>query len=459
MQSTNVDQLRIQCQSIANAHEFQLIRIECKWSIEHEHRSNVHPVDELLPPDHNINVLNDDCLQEIWNMPEIGLYELLQLSNICERFEVIARKSFCKKYAIDKELFVDMDLWQVHEILYIFGDLITSVDLSNNENGHIVLSLVEKYCENITSLICEYNGAATLPALRSLVPKLHQLTIQNFSDNLSILFDDRNVVYPLKKLHCIGFLNLTLPSMKLPQLTDVCLNGYSGTHRLLCSDFFPLNGQIEILEMRYPTFNLQITPHAIFKQLPNLKELSVIESVFMSIADFSCLTQLQHLKKLRLDVDFTTDESKTSFILESLRDANVHLESLSLKNVLFEWPNRLTYEICQMKTITSLKINYIDSITDDVLIQFVKQLDKLECIDIADISSMEKVYNVLKVPGHLKEAHFAIESEHDDASEILDEKSMAAIDAIIEANKINLRVHVPLSCEVSDLNSSICMVE
>lgn len=108
-------------------------------------------------PNHILNTLNDDCLLELFESPVFSLWDLVTIANVCTRFHGVAKKAFRTKSIDDKEIFRAIDLWRMEEFFCAFGELITSIDLSENEstNADIMLWLLLKHCTNITNLECK----------------------------------------------------------------------------------------------------------------------------------------------------------------------------------------------------------------------------------------------------------------------------------------------------------------
>lgn len=126
----------------------------------------------LQPPEqdscrHILNVLNDDCLREIFK--KLHFSTLLSVVNVCVRFHRVAREAFSSKYKSKKIHIYDL-AWdraptksQVSNFLIEFGSSISSVSLMGRalgrytcfkkyEDTHLYLRMISKYCNGLKEL-------------------------------------------------------------------------------------------------------------------------------------------------------------------------------------------------------------------------------------------------------------------------------------------------------------------
>lgn len=244
IQSSDIDKLKHQFELICTHFEFQIERIrhlEPTNNVDHTAIANDSML--LIPPaensSHNIlNALNDDCLREIFNRPEINLMDLAALANVCKRFNQIGQQAFSEKYVEQYKLFEHRHLWRVDEFFRTFGQKITTLYLGwvYGDPKEIVLRLVLDNCTKITKLGCSAYSKHSRMALKRVMPQLEEFTIVYGDATFTDLFD-LNTVYPLKKLHIEDFTNLHLPCIHLPQLIDfrlACGNTIHKSNQFCC---------------------------------------------------------------------------------------------------------------------------------------------------------------------------------------------------------------------------------
>lgn len=397
-----------------------------------------------------MNVLNDDCLREIFEKPELRVWDLVSLANVCKRFNVIARQAFAAKYdgKYDENGFTHIELWQMEELFRTFGQLITTIDLFEFDypSADIVVPLMLEQCKNVTHLKCRLFFNDTALKLRSLMPRLIDLTIECHDDIFDALFDS-DTVYLLQKLS-YKCLEPTLADVKLPHLIDFeLISDRSSQWKISNYEFFAVNPQLKVLKLKNCKFNGGID--RILEHLPNLEELDDSQTCFESEKSetFACFAQLKHLK--RYACYFRRFES-ISFILNALHEGQVNLEELSLYQILNRADN-LIDALCRLKSLR--KLGPCGGFSDQHFIRLVRELSNLQSIDVFSVHSGNVIPKILRQGKQLKEAYFRNTLREESSPPLLDKQRMDEIDAIWRNTNMTLRVHLTIDDIDLDMES------
>lgn len=365
------------------------------------------------PPDQepepfSLYALNDSCLLEIFNQPAISLMDLTALANTCTRFLDLARSAFPLKYerTVDiNGIFDGIELWRADEYFKAFGDLLTTLDVSNvrNVRNDIVLRFALAHCLRLTHLVCKAHHIRTIMALRPLMTALHELDLRCYrAFNYAILFNCPEV-YAMRKMR-FKCPVLALPMLKMPHLTDLALevdgSGYD---------------QFEYCEYsrRHPiadVFVVQRNTHAvgvdnILEDTINLRRLVLIDAYFHRRAP-NLVSIFEHFEQLEtLEIGCANETMQTDSIctiLQAIRN-RVRLRTLLLMNI------RVTPEIindvCNVRCIKELKINV--SIGNVYLMQLVDEMRNLTSITLWP-DTIECIYEALVAANCLKKAKFKL---------------------------------------------------
>lgn len=165
--------------------------------LEREETNEITAVaDSLLPapkpqsPDNILNILCDDVLRLIFVDPRFDVMQLMEIANVCMRFQSIAGEIFTSKYTGKIDLcdvvgrHVLSPIWMVAEFIHAFGPLIATFNLGATCPS-IALQLVANGCPEIEEIICRRYGRyaeCVLPAI--YWPKLAKLQLYDMA------FDD-----------------------------------------------------------------------------------------------------------------------------------------------------------------------------------------------------------------------------------------------------------------------------
>lgn len=190
------------------------------------------PPNQRVPP--NIaDVLNDDCLMEIFQ--RLHMRDLYTIAWTCKRLRALAVRVFQGRYR--QRRFGSSDLkrdgisrprtWlsQYVHCVRIFRP--TSVGLCYQYDKNIMLRALAEYCPDLEEIdIGEADiEPPTMAALRPVLPRLRQLVIgaTDAYDNCG------DVDWRLEKLNIEIHDNLALPSIKTPRLTELRLTNYGNS--------------------------------------------------------------------------------------------------------------------------------------------------------------------------------------------------------------------------------------
>lgn len=391
------------------------------------------------PSDENniLTTLNDDCLREIFESAELNGKDLRSIAYVCKRFRHIAKPIFRLKHFNGKEIFENFKLWQVDAFFQLFGEPITSIDLSEIKDAQtdIVVRIMLEHCKKVTNLRCEVYNEKTILALRPLMQNLQQITIKCETDNFAEAFD-LNIAYPLRKLILKPLDYVRLPAQNFPHLTELYLEAYDKLSQIENYDFFALNPQLTALKIIFCFIN-RGGVDCILKHLPNLQEFEVETLCVYSNEpeDFLCFGQLKHLRSLRLGS--SAHENMGALILKILHDNQVPLEKLKI-DFHAPYTEEIIDAICRMKSITQLEVINDDLVNDNCLMRFVQELEHLIHIHIDKTESINGVCDALKNRENLKRAIIVVDTNFSEGVTVLDERVLNEIDTIRKEKNLEL---------------------
>lgn len=293
-------------------------------------------------PEHILNKLPDELLRTIFET--LTLMDLVEIANVCSRFNAIARLIFQTKYAQqlnNKTILYSYPIWRVENLFRTFGSLITSFAerLNNIECG-----MAMKYCSRIKELQCTVFEQATLDKLRTLFTRLDVFYME-FETECNLHFEDWfNGDMQLKKLTLLPYndyddenVSVTLPNQNIPQL--ICLKVYRMALHM-AESFFRANSQIQVLNLTHLS-TIDLTLNALMDSLPNLTKLGICESLADCLDNsdtpvhYKCNVQHTHFRtlKIKFPEDSWTDGScKYMRIMQQFVQHKVPLENIILDN-------------------------------------------------------------------------------------------------------------------------------
>lgn len=237
-------------------------------------------------PNNILNKLNDDCLRLIFETSTLDHHDLLQLANVCHRFQYIATTIFQVRHKnfekFDEE--INSGKSSFEGILRTFGKSIKT--FGSAVLNDIQCELALKHCRNVKELKCNIRDQETIDELRGFSERLEDLHIE-FAD-FPVMLDGFGVNNKLKKLSIrhLPYNYLRLPRAHLPALIEVNLDcvRISGN-----DEFFRKNPQIQALSMSRCIDNRWPCDYNFFGSLRNLKKVEVKQ--LSGVDDMSILLQ------------------------------------------------------------------------------------------------------------------------------------------------------------------------
>lgn len=168
-------QFQDQCQQLAKDWGYEIID---RTVIRNEFEPTVETPADIF------DILNDDCLLEIFESPTLSAVDLFSIARTCKRFYPLAKRAFRKKTHVTCELFNGMDLWQIDMFFRSFGEFITSIVLRSTDSP-ILEAMYDNQIElEKLSFQCQVNDNSTVDAICQLESIKHlNLSAFPISDN------------------------------------------------------------------------------------------------------------------------------------------------------------------------------------------------------------------------------------------------------------------------------------
>lgn len=373
------EEIGVKAAHIDNQHELLVlvreeIRLICEDSNKKMDKDNLHvsSIANQEMPSKFLNMLNDDCLQEIFRL--LSLDDFCSVADVCTRFRNNAKILFAPKFA-DVIIAPFNGKIELERLFRNFGSFIKSIafnGLLNQQDYNEALLLLATYCSTKRS-------------------KLEKLTL-NCIGRYIRCHTPFNVNFPLKK-----FEKLEMISLK-----------YINFHEESICKFFQLNQQIKKFHVYYSfeinreetmfrIVNTHLTglkelkivfPHEEFDMAYDLKELvknvTPIETLHLStlsIDDCYIFPRLSKLKGLLLE-DVKMKRKVVKYLLTLLPNLDkLHVKNIRTKydpekneinEVLFtkddiletiKIPNKLTYLSLQYQDKFILNTNDFETIS------------------------------------------------------------------------------------------------
>lgn len=302
-------------------------------------------------PENILNKLYDDCLHTIFSSSTLDISDLVQIANVCQRFNCIAKEVFKVKHKNFDEIVIPLD-GPFEDILRAFGESINN--FGSAELNDIQCELIAKYCPNIKKLKCTISEQHTIDGLRELIVRLDNLHITLGKAFMSIKewsgadIQLKSLLIKRKSSY------LRLPKGNLPKLFDLNL----GLVQL---------GESELL----------------LRENPQLEKLSMWiwhEDTIWPI-DYSCFGSLQNLRSL--DIKQDRDIIEAMEVLKTISEYDIRLEHLAALLPCSKINEHFKY-IGQIKSLKTLDLRYIDF--TEAVARLVQNLPNL--VDL-NISSFE----------------------------------------------------------------------
>lgn len=371
----------------------------------------------LIAPDqsdcnHILNVLNDDCLYEVFK--PLHLLDLCAVANVCVRFRHIAQSVFQLKYAnfhfnlnrlrYSYDSYVTLN--QMDLCLRLFGEQITRMDVDCVLHEDVILGMISEYCPNLKVL--EFDGSTislgTVQALRPLIATLDAFHLNCLDERTTQLFASNCAFQRLFLRNSSGI--APLPVMRFAQMIEITLSDLHLKEPEI-SKFLELNRQIRKLEI----IGGQVNDFKIISCSP--RHLQHLEELKLS---FDCplgssLIHWNDFRRLRV-LELTGKDFPITAILGALHYAAAPLERLKLRYTRILHPNFIDF-LCRMKSIIDLEfITNAGHLNDSQLISIAQNLPNLQHLVVnSKLITTDGIRQMLKYADRLKASSFHVHSD------------------------------------------------
>lgn len=357
----------------------------------------VKEADPWKQPEHILNALNDDCLLKVFSF--LKLNDLARTSDVCVRFNRLAKDVFVTKFKRLKVSFRDCNLYCFEKVLRNFGHLIFSLYIDG------------AYGYSDHELVFEFMNEYTMPQLKQLTLRRFRLgknvDINSTLSNLEHLELILCSVYDLSAIleYCIGLKLLKIVNLKLdnkPSENIVCLpirrihqkfeklediHFIDGLSEHELNNLIPLNAPLKKLVVVNNRITRSLVP-LLIKHHQHLEELVLYQYLDRNSQEIlheqleSFNDPLKSLKTLKLDFDLLIPSTIPSTIsieplLRMLATKNVPIEEFVLKACRVVHHFEVS-TLTQLKRIRSLKLLNIDGFTDEHVIELARNLPQLQ---------------------------------------------------------------------------------
>lgn len=353
------------------------VQEKCIESVKKSNTLSSSTVEIEVPPDqdspkHILNILNNDCLQEIFRRLK-QMRDFLCAAKVCTRFQENALEcvpSAFKSLRIDdaNDAPTSLPLEYLPDFLSTFGHFIQKIEWSwtqDREHDDDILNQIAAHCgKTLTDLTVyghkvNFNTALPFEALKKL--ELYDATIY-----------DLGALAPLKslKLTFVKINDCDWLAKEFPKLQEAKFYAFHKLRDQMLMEFLRLNPQLQSLELiccrRITTSVFQ----NISRSSPNLINVGFepckgLQSTFD--ANMVHLSDLRKLKSLHIECHRFSGKA----LLTSLADNNVPIENLTVEGLISD------LDECMPK-LKSLKKLSVSSIYEAMLIDIAEKLDSLE---------------------------------------------------------------------------------
>ncbi|KAG4066552.1 hypothetical protein HA402_007188 [Bradysia odoriphaga] len=354
-------------------------------------------MDQDIPLNHILNVLNDFCIQQIISrLDDIG--DFLSVAEVCVRFQSNAKACIpqhWRKVSIFEDKWVTksrdghtrsrQSLQRLCRYLHIFAQSIQSIMWDDTESDRLntieTIDRISFYCgEHLTSLTISGCGKF-LKASRSSFQALEQLAISSVELQH---FNCSNKLTKLK-LFNVSMQKTAWLEHEYPNLTDVDFNDVHGLEGDGLIKFIRCNPQIRTLKL-HPIRTSQSVLDNIGVRLTCLESLNIFIDVNFRSANVTVLGGLHQLRNLDLICNVRGMSARN--LIDSFVENRIPLESLSILAA-----TDCISSLVELKTIKELSIH---DISDDLLLQIVRNLPILQSLNVySDTVTIHGIKNAL----------------------------------------------------------------
>lgn len=303
---------------------------------------NLEPAEISKPPSNDSSkniliVLNDDCIGLIFEKIS-NIRDFHSISNVCVRFNRIARKIFSSKikrrcvnfgdYLLNDE---DLQMVQIENFLCDFGSFVESLEISEHYiqgtdgKSNTLLKIIHKYCKNLRKLDLHVSGVdnQTVSEIQPLLSKLEYLYLGfvcgsdfgSFNEFISTCTQ----LQTLTITGCRSYDEFSMPNVNFPNLINFKINAAD----IAIDSFLECNPQIETITVKHPSNVRSFFDH----DMPKTQKFSLINPN-------ACITEEQsiHLRSLkkveRMHLEISLDDSIINiFGLKNIMDLTLHIKT------------------------------------------------------------------------------------------------------------------------------------
>lgn len=361
-------------------------------------------------PNHILNILNDECIELIFDLLKENLSDFLNVTKVCTRFQKVAKTTYKKS---SKRLTINsnssapcsISFEQTHSFLEIFGKSLESINLiSIREEKYLFdenYKLDRKSIDDVLAAIAE-NCGNILKELSVHTSYINFNVQSQFTtlEKLSISTALITCVGPFPRLtnleiRSCKIINADAFTQRYPSLEKATFVSVDGLTDDGLIGFQKLNSQLQKLWLTclYPNVNITSSILCdIGDRTPNLTDFTLICNKDQSLtnnltADVQHLSGLQKLKSLRISCKSSTFSAKT--LIDLFWKNNVPLEDLEIHGAI---PDFVEY-LSKLKQLKQLNILHIP---EQMVISCVKELPTLEQLFLKGAGSSNGIKEILE---------------------------------------------------------------
>lgn len=335
-------------------------------------------------PNHILNSLNNDCIQEIMRRLKT-LADILNAAEVCTCFQKNAKQycsSFFKSLRIDDTAVGPhiLTLDRVPSFLQIFGHLIRSIKWNftrDHELDEQTLNTIAKYCGKTLIELSIHGHKLNFDT--SL--KFHALEKMELYDSEVTHFSALSQLKSLK-LTFIKIKHCDWLAQEFPQLEEAKFNAFHKLRNRMLMEFLRLNPQLQSLELHCCRHISSSIFEDIGKRTPNLVNLCInpckgIQKTFDE--NVIHLSALRKLKSLRIECQKFSGRA----LIDSLAEHQVPIEDLTIFGGRFDPNNQIVRDFSEsIPKLTMIRKLTLSFIFDEMLIKFAKELENLREINV-----------------------------------------------------------------------------
>lgn len=329
--------------------------------------------------------LNNDCIWEIFRYVDIET--LCTMANVSKQFRAISEQIFQNRYKakVIDTLSYRNGISTFRRILCKFGPLILSLNVRHGDYENAVnADEIAKYCQNLQFLRLGYEKidcAATEPLFTNL--KGLMIDSCQFTGNVSQLFANCARLEYLFFFRCDLKTNQNVLVHHFPNLNILRLDGKEFSHATFAA-FLAKNPKLRCFCVDMLPNDECIT--SIVDSTPNLEVLEFQGAWIMSEPKNHTkdgllkLARLTKLRKLVLNTAYNAYTDSVTPLLDAFANAKICMEHLTLKGFKI---NAQTIQIlAKLRAIKTLKLDFIENITESDLMPLANELPSLKKLDI-----------------------------------------------------------------------------